>query len=111
VDAADGWARRAEAAVGEGELAGEAAFARRASAAVVLALGDPTRAADLVLDAAARADDTRAAVAPAGAGFSRQALVDADERERASEVLALDAREAASGLTVTAPRRCVSYNV
>lgn len=68
VDAAENWAKRAEAAVGEGALAVESAFARRARATVALARGDASRAAQIALDAAARAAD---AGAPGEAGRCR----------------------------------------
>ena len=68
IDAAREWARKAEASTHGGELAGEAAFARRATVAVVLAQGDPARAAQIALAAAARAD---AAGIPAEAGRCR----------------------------------------
>jgi DNA-binding NarL/FixJ family response regulator len=68
VDAAERWAQRAEAAVGDGALAVESAFARRARATVALACGDASRAAQIALDAAARAAD---AGAPGEAGRCR----------------------------------------
>jgi DNA-binding CsgD family transcriptional regulator len=60
--AAEQWAQRAERAIHGGTLVAEAAFARRASAAVALAYGDGRRAASMMLAAAARADAAGAVV-------------------------------------------------
>ena len=59
LDAAERWARKAEAATHGGQLAGEAAFAHRAMAAVTLARGDARKAAELALSAARRAANAR----------------------------------------------------
>jgi DNA-binding CsgD family transcriptional regulator/tetratricopeptide (TPR) repeat protein len=61
-DAAERWARRAEAAIHGGELGVEAAFARRASAALALARGDGRLVAAMMRGAAARADAAGAVV-------------------------------------------------
>ncbi len=57
VDAAEFWARRAEAATHGGRLPAEAPIARRASAVVALARGDSEQAARLALAGARRAAD------------------------------------------------------
>jgi DNA-binding CsgD family transcriptional regulator len=62
LEAAEGWARRAEADTRGGELAIETATAARAIAAVALARGDADRAAAVSLDGAARADAVGAPV-------------------------------------------------
>ena len=56
VDAAEAWARKAIAATHGGQLAAEATFAQRATAAVELARGDGAAAAHIALAAAERAD-------------------------------------------------------
>ena len=90
LDAAEAWARRGEAAVPPGELAGESAFAQRALAAVALARGDAPRAAKIALGAAELAD---AAGIPAEASRCRilggRALVAAGQRPQAIAELEL----------------------
>ena len=81
VDAAQHWASKAEAATFGGQLGFEAAFARRATAAVALARGDAEESARIALDGAAGADR---AGAPVEAGRCRilaaKALVQAGRR-------------------------------
>ena len=88
-DAALAWARKAESSTHGGELVGEAAYARRATAAVALAQGDPARAAQIALEAAVRADG---AGIPAEAGRCRilaaRALI--ADGERADAVAELE---------------------
>jgi DNA-binding NarL/FixJ family response regulator len=68
LDAAEDWARSAEAATHGEQLAVEAAFAHRARAAVTVARGDPVEAARIALRAAGRAE---AAGAPIEGGRCR----------------------------------------
>ncbi|MDQ3978773.1 MAG: AAA family ATPase [Actinomycetota bacterium] len=94
LDAASDWARRAEEAIHGGELVAEAAFAHRASAAVALARGDAPHAAEMMLEAARRADG---AGVPAEAGRCRilaaRALVRTGQRQRAVAELERAAEE------------------
>ena len=82
-DAADEWARRAEAVAADGELPVEAGLARRARAAVLLATGRPAEAAEVALQAAR----ATAMVSPLEAGRSRllagRGLAQARQPERA----------------------------
>jgi DNA-binding NarL/FixJ family response regulator len=58
LDAAESWARRAQAATHGSQLAGEATYAHRATATVALARGDAERAAEVALAAANSAPHT-----------------------------------------------------
>ncbi|HEX4345202.1 MAG TPA: AAA family ATPase [Solirubrobacteraceae bacterium] len=84
VDAAERWARAAVQTSNGGELAIESAFAQRATAAVALARGDASGAAQIALDAAQRAGR---AGGPAEAARCRmlaaRALAQADRRSEA----------------------------
>ena len=94
IDAAQEWARKAEAATHAGLLGIESAFARRATAAVALAQGDADRAARIALDGAARAAGARA---PVETGRCRilaaKALVQAGRRADAMAELGLAAKQ------------------
>lgn len=94
LEAAAKWAEQAIAATHGGRLAAEAASAQRAKAAVALAQGDASYAAQMMLETAARADD---AGVPVEAGRCRllaaQALVRTNQRERAVAELELAAQE------------------
>jgi DNA-binding CsgD family transcriptional regulator len=97
-EAADGWARRAETAAFPGRPV-SAGHALRARAEVLLAAGDPERAAALALDAATGEDAAGACVAAARSRtLAGRALASAGQRDRAvAELQQAEARLAASG--------------
>ena len=81
--AADGWATRAEAAAAPGRPV-SAGHAQRARAAVSLATGDPARAAELALGAAAAEEAAGARVAAARSRtLAGRALAEAGHRDQA----------------------------
>jgi len=97
-DAADGWAKRAQAAAFPGRPVSEG-HALRARAAVALAAGDPERAAALALDAAAGEDAAGAGVAAARSRtLAGRALAKAGKRDDAiAQLRQAEAQLAASG--------------
>jgi DNA-binding CsgD family transcriptional regulator/tetratricopeptide (TPR) repeat protein len=96
VEAADAWARMAQAATHDWQYPGESAAAHRAMAFVAIARGDAAHAAQITLEAAAEAERIGA---PIEAGRCRivaaRALAQANRRDDAIAALERAARELA----------------